>query len=560
VMIRLFYILSVICGCCSFVLGQKVRLEISNLQPKVGEYITVQMTSSIGSNFELKFPDAFQSGMNTMSGMRQEFINGRSNTVYYRTLSGFFKAPGVFNMGPVYVLAKNKKYASKRFKVSVGDIDEGIESQKRNVKPSNIKPPVFAETYCSAEKIYRGQSVFVKSRIYSKKEFSSIRNYNPYSIDQKVESIKYRPKKELDWEPKKLDGQEYLELLFEEKIIFPQEIGAMNISSFEMVLSGYGNYVVRSEPNTVEVLELPKRNQPSGFSGLVGSFEVSSSISDTLAKSNAILSLTMNINGVGNLQHATAPEIILPDGLELYSDPIKTKKFTLCEAGYKGSVIFTYPIRVLTEQSIVIPSNKVSFFDPVTDSYVTLESNEIGINSNLVISTSNKDGSESTANVSNRNTGLNKEELSKQKEPWNNLTEYILVFCLTALFLFGLIKRKRKKQTSLTKKEFLIPRKQDLKLGISEALDPKLEISTSLAKMEHCLFNYCSFKLSQDSLKLSRNEIYLLLKNHLSQENLKNIQVLFSSIDAFRFGNNIADMPFNALKRDFKDTLTALIS
>ena len=189
-----------------------------------------------------------------------------------------------------------------------------------------------------------------------------------------------------------------------------------------------------------------------------------------------------------------------------------------------------------------------------------MESNEIGINSNLVISTSNKDGSESTANVSNRNTDLNKEELSKQKEPWNNLTEYILVFCLTALFLFGLIKRKRKKQTSLTKKEFLIPRKQDLKLGISEALDPKLEISTSLAKMEHCLFNYCSFKLSQDSLKLSRNEIYLLLKNHLSQENLKNIQVLFSSIDAFRFGNNIADMPFNALKRDFKDTLTALIS
>ena len=559
-MIRLFYILSVICGCCSFVLGQKVRLEISNLQPKVGEYITVQMTSSIGSNFELKFPDAFQSGMNTMSGMRQEFINGRSNTVYYRTLSGFFKAPGVFNMGPVYVLAKNKKYASKRFKVSVGDIDEGIESQKRNVKPSNIKPPVFAETYCSAEKIYRGQSVFVKSRIYSKKEFSSIRNYNPYSIDQKVESIKYRPKKELDWEPKKLDGQEYLELLFEEKIIFPQEIGAMNISSFEMVLSGYGNYVVRSEPNTVEVLELPKRNQPSGFSGLVGSFEVLSSISDTLAKSNAILSLTMNIKGVGNLQHATAPEIMLPDGLELYSDPIKTEKFTLCEEGYEGSVIFTYPIRVLTEQAIVIPSNKVSFFDPVTDSYVTLESNEIGINSNLVISTSNKDGSESTANVSTRNTGLNKEELSKQKEPRNNLTEYILVLCLAALLLFGLIKRKRKKQTSLKKKEFLIPRKKDIKIGMSEALDPKLEISTSLAKMEHCLFNYCSFKLSQDSLKLSRNEIYLLLKNHLSQENLKNIQVLFSSIDAFRFGNNIDEMPFNALKRDFNDTLTALIS
>lgn len=559
-MIRLFYILSIVYGCCSFVLGQKVRLEISNLQPKVGEYITVQMTSSIGSNFELNFPDTFQSGMNTMSGMRQEFINGRSNTIYYRTLSGFFKAPGVFNMGPAYVLAKNKKYASKVFKVSVGGVDDTLQSQKRNVKPSTAKPPVFAETYCSAEKIYRGQSIFVKSRIYSKKEFSSIRNYNPYSIDQKVESLKYRPKKELDWEPKDLDGQQYLELLFEEKVIFPQEIGTMNISSFEMVLSGYGNYVVRSEPKTVKVLELPKKNQPAGFSGLVGSFEISSSISDTLAKSNTILSLTMNIKGVGNLQHATAPEITLPEGLELYSDPIKTKKFTLCESGYEGSVIFTYPIRVLIEQPIVIPSNMVSYFNPLTDSYVTLESDRMDINSNLFIPASIKDTSKRIANGSIRKTDLVKEDVSEQKEPWNNLIEYISVLLLTSLLLFGLIKRKRKKQANLRTKEFLVPKKQDIKMGISEALNPKLEISTSLVKMEHCLFNYCSYVLSQDSLKLSRNEIYLLLNNHISQENLKNIQVLFSSIDSFRFGKNIADMPFNALKRDFKDTLSALIS
>jgi hypothetical protein len=155
---------------------------------------------------------------------------------------------------------------------------------------------------------------------------------------------------------------------------------------------------------------------------------------------------------------------------------------------------------------------------------------------------------------------LVKEDVSEQKEPWNNLIEYISVLLLTSLLLFGLFKRKRKKQSNLMTKEFLVPKKQDIKMGISEALNPKLEISTSLVKMEHCLFNYCSFVLSQDSLKLSRNEIYLLLNNHISQENLKNIQVLFLSIDSFRFGKNIADMPFNALKRDFKDTLSALIS
>ncbi len=559
---RFFYILGFILVTCSFVQGQKVRLEVSNLQPQVGEYITVQMTSTIGSNFKMNFPDEFQSGMNVMSGMRQDYINGRSNTIYYQTLSGFFTAPGVFNLGPVELRSRKKKYLSKKVKVNVGNQGDLKSGQKRQVEPSKSMPPVFAETNCSENKIYRGQSVLLKASVYSKKEFSSIRNYSPYVIDLKTESINYRPKKELDWEPKKFEGQQYLQLLFEEKVIYPQEIGPMNISPFEMVLSGYGNYVVRSKPSRVEVLALPELNQPSSFSGLVGRFEITSSISDTVANVNEILSLTLKITGVGNLQNTIAPSIVLPEGIELYADPIETKSYKISASGYKGSVVYTYPLRVLKNNKIEFPSTMISYFDPVGESYISIETNTKTVNIGLQNDTLSAYSTE-TSNAATQNNQEDKSSKTADDTALNvksRLLFFLIIGLISGIWGFIQIRKKRKNRASLRNNEFSIPSKQVVSHSLKVALDPGLETALVLSKMEQCLLSYCSYVLAQDTLKLSRNEIYLLLGNYLSQESLQEIQILFSSLDSIRFGNNLSEVPFKALKINFKQTLDNLLS
>ena len=188
--------------CVSFTWSQSayVLLEVSNLQPKVGEYITVQMSSNVGSNFDMNFPDEFQSGMNVMSGMRQEYINGRSNTVYYQSLSGFFMEPGSYVFGPVMVKTNKKSYKSNKLRVVVKGDRETSKEQKKSTRPkSTKKPPIFAETRLSKSKIYRGEPIYLQSSVFSKKEFSSIRNYNPYKIDAKHDAFKINASKELDW-------------------------------------------------------------------------------------------------------------------------------------------------------------------------------------------------------------------------------------------------------------------------------------------------------------------------------------------------------------------------
>ncbi len=44
----------------------------------------IQMTSNLGSVFEVKFPTAFTS-REEVNGMRQEYINGRSNAARYKS-------------------------------------------------------------------------------------------------------------------------------------------------------------------------------------------------------------------------------------------------------------------------------------------------------------------------------------------------------------------------------------------------------------------------------------------------------------------------------------------
>ena len=145
-----------------------VLLEVSNLQPKVGEYITVQMSSNVGSNFELNFPDEFQSGMNVMSGMRQNIVNGRSSTIYYQTLTGFFMETGSYTFGPVKVKAKKKSYKSNKLRVIVNGADQTLKKQKKNIAPKTKRPAIFAETKPSKFKIYRGEPVYLQSSIFSK--------------------------------------------------------------------------------------------------------------------------------------------------------------------------------------------------------------------------------------------------------------------------------------------------------------------------------------------------------------------------------------------------------
>ena len=103
-----------------FVIGQKsdVFIEVSKTDIVVGQNITISITSSLNGKIEFEFPSNFQKGYSQMEGMSQEYKNGVSKTVYYKTQNGFFTEKQVCDW-PAVVKSKGKIYKSNRVKVNV---------------------------------------------------------------------------------------------------------------------------------------------------------------------------------------------------------------------------------------------------------------------------------------------------------------------------------------------------------------------------------------------------------------------------------------------------------
>jgi len=519
------------------------------------------MSSNVGSNFDMNFPDEFQSGMNVMSGMRQEYINGRSNTVYYQSLSGFFMEPGSYVFGPVMVKTNKKSYKSNKLRVVVKGDRETSKEQKKSTRPkSTKKPPIFAETRLSKSKIYRGEPIYLQSSVFSKKEFSSIRNYNPYKIDAKHDAFKINASKELDWVSVAIEGQEYLKLQFEENVVFINEPGEVTINPFEMLLAGYGSYAVKSEAKQIDVLDLPEENQPLSFSGLVGDFRLKVSLSDSNVKASDIVSLAVEISGNGNFHQMSMPLLKLPKTLELYSDAITTENYKITKSGFKGNIIYTYPIRVLKKKYIDIEPVEISFFDPKKKSYQVMRS------TNLVLNTQLKD------KKSKKNQNILKKPVSTQLENESNTTttsknpfwrnsyalSFLFLLLLLAIFFFW----KRKKWLATNKnvvRVYIPPQLSQVENALADAIDPSKNPVESIAIMEQCLFTYCSYVLSQDSIRLSRNEIYVLLSNHISSEKVESIRNLYTVLDAYRYSNENQTLSFEEFRVSFDQQVSSFL-
>ena len=77
--------------------------------------------------------------------------------------------------------------------------------------------------------------------------------------------------------------------------------------------------------------------------------------------------------------------------------------------------------------------------------------------------------------------------------------------------------------------------------------------------MEQFLFTYCSYVLSQDSIRLSRNEIYVLLSNHIDSEKIEEIRHLFSVLDAYRYSKEIYPLSMKELRDSFKKRVSGFL-
>ncbi len=129
--------------------------------------------------------------------------------------------------------------------------------------------------------------------------------------------------------------------------------------------------VLQSSPLEVQVRPLPAWKGSEPFSGLVGRFEMASKIETTQLKVGGSTTLTVTVQGRGNIMDAQPPQLTLPEGLKTYADAPE-EKIQLDAEGYQGKKVFRTALVPIRAGEIQLPPVQLTYFDVEEERYRTL--------------------------------------------------------------------------------------------------------------------------------------------------------------------------------------------
>ncbi|MDQ6911579.1 MAG: BatD family protein [Verrucomicrobiota bacterium] len=130
---------------------------------------------------------------------------------------------------------------------------------------------------------------------------------------------------------------------------------------------------LKSQTATLEVKPLPS-NAPATFSGAIGNFTLKVEANPKKAQVGDPITVTATVTGRGNFDRVTAPALENDNGWHKYPP---SEKFTQDDdVGISGTKSFEIVVSA-KERKDKLPSLIFSFFDPVKETYVTLQSDPI---------------------------------------------------------------------------------------------------------------------------------------------------------------------------------------
>ena len=186
------------------------------------------------------------------------------------------------------------------------------------------------------------------------------------------------------------NGRPYKTVTWQQYVMFPQATGKLEIPAitydgivvqqnrsvdpFEAFFNGGSGYVevkkqIKAPGITIQVDPLPTR--PDGFSGGVGSFDISAQLDKTDVKANDPVKLKVTVSGVGNMKLLKQPVVHFPKDFDSYDAKV-TDKTRLTTQGLEGSIVYEFLAVPRHQGTYEIPPVTYTYFDLKSNSYKTV--------------------------------------------------------------------------------------------------------------------------------------------------------------------------------------------
>ena len=504
------------------------------------------------------------SGPYSSTSSSTSFTNGHMSSSYEQTYTYMLMArkAGTFTIGPATIKVSGDRIQSNGVRIEVLPEDQpssnspqsgqtggaGQTATRSNSSQSGqasaSSENIFIRTIATKTRVHEQEALMVTYKLY----FANVdvaQLTNNIKLPEFTGFLKQELEQgEIQTELEHYNGRNYQTAVLYRTILYPQHSGdiAIDPAHFEAILrvqtqqrvrsifdDFFGSYTnvtkaLTAPGVTIHVAPLPG-GKPAGFSGGVGKFTLTPSISQTEVQANEAVTIKLDISGAGNMKLLKTPAIDWPEGFEPY-DPKVTNNFKITTSGVSGTKSIEYLAIPRSGGEYTIPSVKFSYFDIEEKAYKTLSTPEYTIRV--------KRGAGESSAVNNQNAVVSytqKEDIKQlgtdiryidTKAPKGNTeysvqnTDLIWVWyaapSILALILLIILRKQIKEASDLTRMRYKRANKvaQKRLKAASKALKAN-DKDAFYAAIEQAAWTYLSDRLSIPTADLNKDNIASLL-------------------------------------------------
>lgn len=525
-----------------------------------------QLTYSVNQRAkDLRAPEFtdfdYVAGPYTSQSSSTSFVNGKRTSSFQLTYTYTLLATkeGTFTISPATIKVDGEQYTSNGVRIAVLPADEPAhtntnsqshsagsttsqQSESQNISSENI----FMRTLVSKTKVHEQEAILLTYKLY----FAGV-DVAQLTNNTRLPEFKGFLKQELEMseiqtELEHYNGRNYQTATLYRTLLFPQRSGDVVIdpAQFEALLRVQNRAQVRSifddffnsyttvtkalhSPGvTINVSALPA-GKPAGFSGGVGHFNISSSISSTELQANEAVTLTVTIQGAGNMKLLKTPAVDWPEGFEVY-DPKVTNNFNVTTSGVSGTKTIEYLAIPRAGGVYTIPAIQFAYYDTQADTYRSLATPEYTLN---IARSANEEASAAVVNTYVQKENIQQlgsdiryiytGELKASSSNRTGISFGTLIFWLSyaiplslAALMFIIFRKRIKENADVTRMRYKKANKvAQRRLKVAEQLLQQNQKEAFFEEIERAAWTYLSDRLSIPTAHLNKENIAQILAN-----------------------------------------------
>lgn len=345
-------------------------------------------------------------GPSTSVSSSFQMINGKTSSNESTTFTYVLMAnkEGTFTIPAATAKVGGKTVTSNALRIIVSGKVQSQNSGGRNpssslrVKTAGSKitgNELFITVTASKKRVYEQEPVLLTYKVYTLVELSSLDGKMPDLKGFHTQEITQPQQRTFKTE--NYHGKIYNVVTWSQYVMYPQITGKLTIPSItfhgsviirnesmdplEALFNGGAGYSevnknIKAPAVDIEVLPLPAK--PKNFSGGVGKYSITSSVSSTKTKSGEPITLKVVVSGSGNMKLLKEPEVKLPRNMDKYDAKV-TDKTELTANGVEGSMIYEYPCVPRKKGEYTIPAIDYVYYDVTTNKYEIVSTKPIKI-------------------------------------------------------------------------------------------------------------------------------------------------------------------------------------